>query len=94
MSTYSVGQQPRLTETFKASDGTPTNPTTVTLTIVAPDGTTITPSATAEGSGVYHYDLLLTQGGTWRYRFTGTGTVVASSGWQTLYVRHPAGVAT
>lgn len=75
---YDVGDQVRLQATFRASDGVGTNPTAVTLKILAPDGTSTTPTPTSVGSGVYRYSLTLTAAGAWRYRWTGTGDVVAS----------------
>lgn len=76
--TYDVGDQVRLEVTFAASDGIGTNPSAVVLAILAPDGTSSTPTPVSSGSGVYYHLLTLTQAGRWRYRWTGTGAVIAS----------------
>lgn len=79
---YEVGEPIRLTSRFEDVDGTATDPTTVTLTITAPDGTTtiITSPAAAlhnPSTGEWYYDLTPDAPGTWTYRFAGTGAVVA-----------------
>jgi molybdopterin-guanine dinucleotide biosynthesis protein len=67
------------------------DPTTITLTVVSPSGTstsytyagaTVTKSAT----GVYYKDLTPDAAGEWLYRWTGTGTVAAAEE-QSLFVR-------
>lgn len=76
--TYDIGDQVRLRATFAAADGIGTNPTEVTLKVLAPDGTSSTPTPVSVGSGAYSHLLTLTQAGRWRYRWTGTGAVIAS----------------
>jgi hypothetical protein len=76
--TYQVGDRIVLRGTFTASD-VPTNPTAVTLSIQAPDGTITSPAPTNVSAGLYEYDLDVDQSGAWRYRFAGTGAVVAAS---------------
>lgn len=75
---YQVGEKAPLEATFKNAAGVGTNPTTVVLEVRAPDGTVTTPSATALGAGVYHYDQDVTQPGLWWYSFQGTGAVNAT----------------
>lgn len=62
-----------LTNTFDV-DGTPTDPTSVTLTITDPSGNVTTPSVTHSGTGVYTCDVACTADGVWLYKWTGTGT--------------------
>jgi hypothetical protein len=76
---FDTGDLVRLGNTFTNFAGVGTNPTTVTLTVRDPSGNDSTPSATSDGSGVYHYDLTLDEAGTWYYKWQGTGTIVAVS---------------
>jgi hypothetical protein len=79
MNTYDVGDLVRIDATFTV-DATATDPTTVICRVKAPDGTV---SAKTYGTdaevvkestaGVYHLDIDITQRGTWRYRWEGTG---------------------
>lgn len=69
-------------------DGVATDPTTVSLTITAPSGssTTYTYAAaqiTRTGAGAYSKDIACSEAGTWQYVWTGTGTVsdVAAGTW-------------
>lgn len=75
---YDIGDRVMLSATFKASDGVGTDPTTVVLKVMAPDGTSTTPTPTSEGFGVYWHPLDLTQAGRWVFRWTGTGAVIAT----------------
>ena len=78
MATYDIGDRPRATVTFTSVTGTPTNPTTVTVTVQDPTGAETSPAATSDGSGVYHVDVDATMSGRWLVRFVGTGNVVAA----------------
>lgn len=76
MSTY-VGQRKRATIDLSvddvATDGT------VTVSVMAPDGTLSHPTATDDaGAGNYHADFTLDQEGRWFWRVASTGAVVAS----------------
>jgi hypothetical protein len=73
-----VGDIATLTNTWTI-DGTPTDPTTVSLTTVTPAGATSTVTyaaaqITREGTGEYSYDLTLSAAGRWVFVWTGTGT--------------------
>lgn len=57
--------------------GTLLNPSSVTLTITAPDGTVTTPSATNTAVGMYKYDLVATQAGLHSLRWATTGPATA-----------------
>jgi hypothetical protein len=74
---------------FKAA-GVPTDPTTITLTITAPDGTVTTPAPAHDGPGLYHYDIVFTQPGVWTAEWVGTGAV-AATGKQTFTVPGASG---
>jgi hypothetical protein len=89
---HDVGDTIRLGVTFRGEDGLPTDPTTVTLTLRAPDGTQATPAPTTSGQGVYEHDWSPTQGGNWTVHWQGTGAV-AEVEWERYYVR-PRPVAT
>lgn len=78
-----IGQTVELSAAFTNLAGVPKDPTAVTLQIKDPTGTVVTPAPTpthdgAADSGLYHYDLPITASGVWRYRFAGTGAVVAA----------------
>lgn len=77
---YDIGDVPRLAATFQLLDETPSDPVTVALTIVKPDGTTTTYTYGAaqiirDSVGAYHYDVDLTGGpaGTWEWTWATTG---------------------
>lgn len=78
MATYDIGDVVKLTGTFRDVDGDLANPTTVTLTVLEPDGTTSTPSASSSSTGIYTATVTIDQSGTWRYRWEGTGDVVTA----------------
>jgi len=80
-----VGDLVTLRVTFTTA-GVLTSPTTVTLTVRMPDGTTSTPTPTLESVGVYAYNLLLSASGAWHYRWAATGAVQAAEE-DRLYVR-------
>lgn len=86
---YDRGDLVRLRAEFKNDVGTLTNPTAVVLRLRDPAGVVSTPAATASSTGVYTYDLSLTQEGTWIYRFEGTGAVQAAEEGE-VYVRNSA----
>jgi hypothetical protein len=73
-----IGSLPQLTVTFTNLAGVPTNPTSVSLTVTAPDGTQVVyGSPTSVGAGVYTQDIPVLQSGSYNYEWVGTGTVVA-----------------
>jgi hypothetical protein len=77
---HATAELATLTNTFSAgSPSVPTDPTTVSLTIVSPAGvsTTYTYGAaqiTRTGTGVYTKDIACTEDGIWQYVWVGTGT--------------------
>jgi len=67
-----------LTNTFSVN-GTPTDPTAITLTVTTPSGTATTYTyslgeITRTGTGVYTKDIACTEAGVWLYLWVGTGT--------------------
>lgn len=75
---YDIGDQVRLTAQFQDEAGALIDPESVVLQIRDGAGaqTTYTypgPGVAHDGIGQYHYDLTLTVGGTWVYRWEGTG---------------------
>lgn len=74
---FDIGDTAHIAITFADLDGVPTNPTTVVLTIQAPDNTSSTPSPTNDGVGLYHYDLAVAMAGIYRFKWTGTGAINA-----------------
>jgi hypothetical protein len=78
VNTYTVGQQIRVTATFRVG-GTPTNPTAVLTSLKDPAGLVTTPLAAQQAPGVWSVDITLSSKGRWVYRFAGTGTVVAAA---------------
>lgn len=79
MTTPIVGQSVILQATFTDTDGELTNPSSVDLTIEAPDGTITTPAPTNPSTGVFQHQLDLDKAGDWDYRWEGStseGTAV------------------
>lgn len=78
---YTFGTSVTLSGTFSVSS-TNTDPTAVTLEITDPSGNTATYSTTDltnSAVGVYSYAFLPDEVGKWRYRFAGTGAVIAAN---------------
>ena len=76
---YRVGDVVRLSATFELSSVL-TNPTTVSLCITAPDGNSGYASPIINDStGKYHYDFTVPIVGSFKYRFYGTGAIVAQA---------------
>lgn len=84
MAGYVVNQQVRLTGTFRNLAGALADPTAVTVKVQDAAGTEVTyADAVHDSLGVYHKDITITKpasggGGTWYYRFEGTGAVIAA----------------
>lgn len=78
--TFDVGDSARLTVALAVA-GLATDPTTLTLTVKAPDGTEATYSGgqvVQTSTGSYYADVPVTAEGQWKYRWAATGTVVAA----------------
>lgn len=83
---YQAGNQVVLSVTFtNATTGALATPTTITCETLDPSETVTqytnssTPAITNPSQGVYQLILTPTLPGVWRYRWEGTGAVVASS---------------
>lgn len=79
MNTYTIGDLVRLTGTFTDLSGNLSDPTTSVLTVKDPDGVvTSYPSLTHPSTGIYYFDLPVSDSGVYYYRYSGTGAVVAA----------------
>lgn len=84
MNIYDIGDQVRLSVTFAADDGVATDPTVVTLIYAGPTGSEIELTYDGENAmtrddvGSYYVDIVPQAAGTWRYRWSGSGTVTAA----------------
>ena len=80
MNEYDFGTTVTVRGAFKV-DSTPTDPTTVTLTVTDPSGDVTQyeyPATVARDSvGVFSKGLACPEAGEWVYSFTGTGAVAA-----------------
>lgn len=78
---YDVGQQVRLSFTFRNLAGELADPTTVTVKVQDAAGAETSYSdAVHDSTGRYHKDITITTpgGGVWYYRAEGTGALVAA----------------
>jgi hypothetical protein len=82
---YPIGSQIDITVSFSTPDGAPVDPTEVTLQMLAPrvaspTEVTYPGTVTRSSAGNYSYSVNLTEGGTWAYRWVGTGAYVGTTG--------------
>lgn len=79
--TWYVGGVATLRGEFFDADGAPANPTTVTLTATAPDGsqTVHTTGFIHTDPGIYTFDQALPTPGVWVYEWVGEGAVVGTA---------------
>ncbi len=83
MADYETGATVRITGTFKAAS-VAADPSAPTAKYKSPAGTVTTlvyPTDAAlvkDGVGVYHFDIDVSEAGTWRYRLSGTGSAKAA----------------
>lgn len=79
---FDIGDLITLRATFRENvDSAPTeaDPTLVVCRVKKPDGNVSTPAVTNDaGLGKFSVEVALDQAGTWRYRFEGTGAVIAA----------------
>jgi hypothetical protein len=83
--TYDIGDRIRLGATFQDLNGTLADPTTVSLMVKKPNMPAVTYNyalspaiVTKDSVGRYHVDLDLHLSGTWKYKWIGTGTIIAA----------------
>lgn len=71
-----VGTAVKASVLFVDETGVPIDPTTVTITWRAPDGTlTVNPTVTNVGVGIYTSELIVDQAGEWVVQAHGEGAV-------------------
>ena len=80
---YTIGTAVKMTSTFTVSS-TNTDPTTVTLQVTDPSGNTDTytyagGTVDKDAAGIYSKTITPDEAGYWKYRFVGTGAVVAAN---------------
>lgn len=81
---YNIGTAVLVSGTFTVSS-TNTDPTTVALEITDPSGNTDTYSTTDltnSAMGIYSKQITPDEAGYWKYRFVGTGTVIAANSYK------------
>lgn len=80
---YQIGDVLRLKATFTDIDGAVADPTTVTITVLAPSGTETEKTygaaqVTRVSTGVYYYDFSVTESGKHYFNWSAGGAYVAS----------------
>ena len=83
---YDIGDELRLSVSFTDITGVAADPTAVTCTVRAPDGTETVLNNTKSTTGSYYADVGPTQSGTYFFRWAGTGALVVAEEGQ-FYVR-------
>ncbi len=91
--TYDKGDKARLTVVFRDLAGALADPTAVIITVKLPHADPVSYSSLLspaivmrESIGRYHLDLDLGTSGTWKFKWTGLGDLIAAEeGW--LFVR-------
>jgi len=74
MASYDLGDVAALGVTITNTAGTPQNATAVVCTVTLPDGSTVTPSVTNSGAGLYDIAYTPTISGRHTIRWVATGT--------------------
>lgn len=59
--------------------GIAVEPSVVLFSLRRPDGSIEKPSATNDGTGLWHANIIVGLPGRWRYRWAGTGVVTAAT---------------
>lgn len=77
ISAYTLGDQVRLSVVFTDDNG-PADPTSVLCKVKDPEGAETTPSVARTDVGLYYADVTPDSEGRWKYRFEGTGVLVAA----------------
>lgn len=79
MPRYVVGDMVRLQVAFANENGTPTNPTTVTLDMIPPDQVAASIAVAQSSTGVWFADFIVEQNGLHQFRFAGVGAIDAAA---------------
>ena len=79
-----VGSRIRFHAAFSSMQGTPTDPSTITLKVRPPGGTQTYYTFAGgqlikDSTGVYRIDLTVTVAGAWTYRWEGSGAIVIAT---------------
>ena len=77
VNTYDVGDTVIMHTEFRVADVL-TDPTAVVCQLKDPAGTLTTPSNSKISTGIYEASVDVATAGTWRFRWTATGTVKAA----------------
>ena len=75
-----VGETRQVTATFRLTDGTLVDPSSVDLTVIDPSGVTSTPAVSNPSTGVYTAVIAFDEVGIWYWQWSGEtseGTVIA-----------------
>ena len=76
---YGVGDLVRATGTWTDADGAAADPDALTFKVRPPSGTTVTKTygvdaeVVKSSTGIYYYDIDITEAGTYWYQFQSTG---------------------
>lgn len=73
-----IGDRVRLTASFKDLTEAATDPTAVVCTVRPPSGQVTEPTVVRVAEGEYIADVDVVESGLWRYRWAGTGDLVAA----------------
>lgn len=77
--TYNIGDLVTITADFTVvATGDEIDPSSVVITVEAPNGTTSTPSVSNPSTGSFTVQTAATMPGTYRYRAVGTGAAQAA----------------
>lgn len=71
---FTVGDEARLSATVRDIDGVNVDPSILAVSIKSPSGSPTIVTPIKDAVGIYHYDLMLTEAGTYFYRWASTGT--------------------
>jgi hypothetical protein len=88
-----LGAPVRLTASFYDMFATLVDPSTVSVNLNLPNGTTVNYTAVRDSTGVYHYDYTPAATGIYDYWFTGTGSNAATQAVDTFTVVPSASTA-
>lgn len=74
MSEYDIGDKVTLYMWFYDGNGSPADPTTISVSVKNPAGTTSTPTATKISTGYYEAYVTPDKSGRWWYKYTSDST--------------------
>lgn len=71
---FTVGDEARLSATVRDIAGVLVDPSILAVSVKPPSGAPTVNTPVRDGAGIYHFDLMLTEAGTYFYRWASTGT--------------------